>query len=266
MNILDQSVSHGQKTDQPNVRAILFDLGQTLVNFSNIHKTTIFRQSTRLSYDFLTKLNQPAGKYSVYCWRNLFALRVKMLRSWLTGNDFNAMALLKKLAEKTGVRLSEENWKNFVWLWYKPLSELASVEPDIIQTLSALKQKGIKLAVVSNTFIHSSAMNKHLAQLGILDLFDFTCYSYQLDFRKPDPRIFTATAEMIGEKVEDIMFVGDRLDNDVNPAVKVGMTAVLKSTSENASKKLPRRAFRVDTLAQLPGLVEKITSLFPVAG
>jgi putative hydrolase of the HAD superfamily len=109
------------------------------------------------------------------------------------------------------------------WLWYEPLSKVSKVESDIAETLAALKELGLKLGIVSNTFITGSSLDKHLEQLGILDFFPIRVYSYEFDFRKPDARIFKAAAEKVGERLENIMFVGDRVDKDVKAASKTGM-------------------------------------------
>ncbi|GAI71517.1 unnamed protein product, partial [marine sediment metagenome] len=84
---------------------------------------------------------------------------------------------------------------------------VSKVEPETADTLAALKNLGLKLGIVSNTFVNGSSLEKHLEQLGILDFFSVRIYSYEFDFRKPDARIFKAAAERIGEMLENILFV-----------------------------------------------------------
>ena len=43
---------------------------------------------------------------------------------------------------------------------------------------------------------------------------------------KPDPRIFEIALERAGCKVENAVMIGDRIDNDVVPAKKMGMKTV----------------------------------------
>lgn len=242
------------------IKAVLFDLGETLLSFGKVNATRLFRQGARLSYDFLKSLGQPVGSFKYYCWRNLMSLRINYWLSNITGRDFDALALSKKIGAKRGIKLDEQQWRHLAWLWYEPLSKVARAEPGTAETLSALKKRGLKLGIVSNTFVNSCSLEKHLKQLGILDFFGVRLYSYEFDFRKPDARIFKIAAERIGETLGNILFVGDHIDRDVKPAVKSGMQAVLKTAYTNAGKKTPKKAWKIDRLSELPALIEKINS------
>ncbi|MHC4462008.1 MAG: HAD family hydrolase [Planctomycetota bacterium] len=242
------------------IKAVLFDLGETLLNFGKVNTKQLFRKGARLSYDFLKSCGQPVGSFNYYYWRNLIALRTRHWLSNITAKDFNALLLLRGIGTKKGIRLDRQQWQHLAWLWYEPLSKIGKAEPKTKETLTTLKKMGLKLGIVSNTFVHSSSLEKHLEQLDILDFFAVRLYSYEFDFRKPDVRIFRAAAERIGEMLENIMFVGDRIDRDVKAAVRTGMYAVLKAAYTNAGKKVPEGAWKINRLSELPSLIEKINA------
>lgn len=242
------------------IKAVLFDLGETLLNFGKVKTTSLFLDGAKLSYDFLKDLNQPVVDFKLYCWRSLMSLQLYHFFSKITGNDFDALALLKKIGIKKGVKLNQEQWQHIAWLWYKPLSRFGQTEADIKDTLAALKNSGLKLGIVSNTFVHRSSLEKHLEQLGILDFFSVRLFSYEFNFRKPDPRIFITAADRIGERLPNIMFIGDRLNPDIKPALKLDMTAVLKYAYTNGRKKPPKGTYKIKHLAELPALIEKINA------
>ena len=242
------------------IRAVLFDFGETLLTFGKVNTARLFRQGARLSYDFLKSHGQPVGNFEYYCWRNLIALRVRRWLSNLTGRDFDALALLKKVGTKKGVKLGPQQWEHLAWLWYEPLSRIAQAEPNIAETLTALKKLGLKLGIVSNTFVNRCCLEKNLKQFGILDFFAVRLYSYEFGFRKPDTRIFKIAAEKIGEPPENILFVGDRIHEDVKAAIRIGMQAVLKIGPATASKKTPKGTWKIKQLAELPELVERINA------
>jgi HAD superfamily hydrolase (TIGR01549 family) len=242
------------------IKAVLFDLGETLLFFGKINTTELFRQGARLSYEFLKSCGQPVGNFNCYCWRNLITLRIQRWLSNITGKDFDALKLFKKIGAKRGVKLDEQQWRHFAWLWYEPLSKAGKAEPETADTLTALKNLGLKLGIVSNTFINSSSLDKHLEQLGILDLFSVRLYSYEFSFRKPDVRIFKAAAEKIGEALGNILFVGDHINRDVKGAVKTGMKAVLKEAYTNTGRKTPKGVWKISRLSELPALIEKINA------
>ncbi len=245
------------------IKAVLFDLGETLLNFGRIDKARIFGQGARLTYDFLKSCGQPAGSFRYYYWRNLLLLRIRFWLTGITRKDFDALVLLKKSGTKNGIKLSEQQWQHLAWLWYEPLSKVGRAEPKTKETLTILRELGLKLGIVSNTFVHSSSLDKHLQQLGILDFFPVRLYSYQFDFRKPDARIFRAAAERIGEMMENIMFVGDKINKDIKTSAKIGMKAVLKTAYTNAGEKTPKGAWKITHLAELPELIEKINADTP---
>jgi len=245
---------------ETRIKAVLFDLGETLLNFGKVNTTRVFRQSARLTYDFLQSCSQPVGNFRHYCWRNLIAIRVRCLWADITGRDFDALSLLKKAGTKRGFKLTEQQWRQLGWLWYEPLSKLAKIEPTLKLTLARLKEMGLKLGILSNTFISAGSLDRHLAQLGILDFFPFRLYSYQFDFRKPDVRIFQAAGEKMNEMLENILFVGDRIDKDIKPALKAGMRAALKSAYTNQGKKAPKGVPIINRISELPALVDRMNT------
>jgi FMN phosphatase YigB (HAD superfamily) len=212
------------------IKAVLFDLGETLLNFGQVNTTRLFRQGAISSYDFLKNSGQPVGSFNYYYWRNLIALRIWRWLSNITGRDFDTLALLRKAGTKRGVKLNPEQWRHLAWLWYEPLSKIGRAEPKTKETLAVLKNLGLKLGIVSNTFVNGCSLDKHLKQLGILDFFTVRVYSYEFDFRKP------------------------------KPAVKTGMQAVLKAAYTNAGKEPPKGAWKINRLCELPSLIEKINA------
>jgi len=245
------------------IKAVLFDLGETLLNFGKVNSTQLFRQGARLSYDFLKSCGQPVGNFEYYCWRNLIALRIRHLISNITKKDINSSALLRGIGTKKGIRLDAQQWRDFAWHWYEPLSKIATTEPKIKETLAAIRavrEPPLPLGIVSNTFVNAHSLEKHLKQLGLLDFFGVRVYSYEFDFRKPDVRIFKIAAERIGEPAERILYVGDHIDNDIKPALRIGMKAVLKDAYTNAGQTPPYGAHKITRLADLPALIQEINA------
>ena len=245
------------------IKAVLFDLGETLLDFGKVKTTRLFRQGARLSYDFLKSCGQPVGSFEYYCWSNLIALRFRHLISNITKNDINSSALLRGLGTKKGIKLDAQQWRHFAWLWYEPLSKIATTEPGLRETLAAVRavrEPPLQLGILSNTFVNAHSLEKHLKQLDLLDFFTVRMYSYEFDFRKPDIRIFKIAAERIGEAVENILYVGDRNDMDIIPALKIGMQPVLKAAYTNAGKTPPNGAFRITCISELPDLIKKINT------
>ena len=244
--------------DGRKIQAVLFDLGETLILFGRLRANEIFDRAARFSYDYLTARNQPVGSYRLYWLWNHIYIRLRLLSSFITGNDFDSLTTLKQYGRKKGFNLTEPQWEELNWQWYKPLAEKAKIEPDTHKTLAALKQAGLKLGILSNTFVHGSSLDRHLQQAGMLEYFDQRIYSYQYSFRKPDRRIFLEAARQIAADPACILFVGDRMDKDVRGAQNAGMIPVLKHAYTNKKKGVPGGVFRVQYLSELPELIQKL--------
>jgi len=242
------------------INAVLFDLGDTLLNFGKFKTTRLYRQGARSSYDYLESLGLPVGNFQYHCWQSMIHLYIRRWFFNMLGRDFDTLALLKKIGAKKGLKLDEQQWRHLAWLWYEPLRQISQSEPDIKETLTALKKQNLKLGVLSNTCVNACSLEQHMQELGILDFFTVRLYSYQFNFRKPDIRIFKAAADRIGEQPENILFVGDRINIDIEPALKTGMHAALKAAYTNEGKTVPDGAQKINHLSELPAMIQKINA------
>ena len=92
--------------------------------------------------------------------------------------------------------------------------------------LEALRKRGLKLAVVSNSFDPPALMRRDLADAGIAGRIDYAVFSSEVGRRKPDAEIFERALDVLGVPAEAALFVGDRLYEDVRGAAELGMTTV----------------------------------------
>ena len=241
------------------IQAILFDLGDTLINFGKVDKTAAIKQAARISYSYLKELGQPVGSLEWYFLHNMLEIRLRCLWSDITGKDFDSFDVMKKIGHRNGYHLTDEQWLEVNWLWYKPLAQLAFIEPDICDTFAKLKSMGLRLGILSNTFVGKEALDRHLSEIGILDMFEIRVYSCYHPYRKPDKRIFTDTAAKMGLKPEQILFVGDRIETDVAGSLAAGMRCVIKKSHANEGKTMPPQVIRIETISELPQLIEALT-------
>jgi HAD superfamily hydrolase (TIGR01549 family) len=255
-------LSEGKIKNQKSeiVKAVLFDLGETILEFGKVQTTRAFLEGAWATHAFLQAHGQPVACFPWYFLRNLVRLRIKYLMASIQRRDFDSMEVLKAAGVKLGVKLAPEQWEQFAWLWYEPLSRRATIEGDLPETLARLQRMGLKLGIVSNTFVTRASLAQHLRLLGLLDFFPVQLYSYEYHVRKPSTEIFRIAAAQIGEAAPNILFVGDRIDNDIRPALASGMRAALKEAHTNRGKKVPAAALKIRRLAELPALIGQINA------
>ena len=245
---------------QTPIKAVLFDLGETLILYGQVSRIRVFGQGARASYDFLKGQGQPLSPFPIYFLKNAARLRWQTLRSHWTGRDFDVLDLFQRVGARKGICLQPSHWERLAWQWYRPLAEVAVIEPGTSETLGSLQGMALKMGILSNTFVPASCLDRHLAELGLLDFLPVRLYSYEYRFRKPDPRFFRLAAERLGEPVEHILYVGDRIDWDVRPALRLGMHVVLKLAYTSAGRAVPSGARTIQHLAELPMLVSRINA------
>jgi putative hydrolase of the HAD superfamily len=117
---------------------------------------------------------------------------------------------------------------------------------------------GLKLGIVSNTFVHRDTLRQHLRQVGLDEFFPVQLYSYEYPWRKPDARLFQEASRQIGVAPDKTLFVGDRVDTDVNGALAAGMIPVFKRMAINRNLRVPEGAIVINKLAELPAVVESL--------
>jgi len=95
---------------------------------------------------------------------------------------------------------------------------------DVLEAVSALEASGLALGIVSN---FEAWLEDLLATLGVRDRFPVRVISGLEGIEKPDARIFELALERIGADAADAVYVGDNPEFDVEPARAIGMLPVL---------------------------------------
>jgi HAD superfamily hydrolase (TIGR01509 family) len=93
--------------------------------------------------------------------------------------------------------------------------------------LDSLRGRGLKTGLVANAWPEPGRLLRRDAEeLGVAERMDAMVFSTDVGARKPDPAIFLAALAELGVDPVDALYVGDRLDVDVQGAANVGMTTV----------------------------------------
>jgi putative hydrolase of the HAD superfamily len=99
-----------------------------------------------------------------------------------------------------------------------------SMRPGAIETLSKLRARKFRLAIISN---FDRRLHAVLDGLGITALVDGVFLSVEVGVAKPDPRIFEHAARSLGLEPCQLLHVGDSVMADAAGAVSAGWSAAL---------------------------------------
>jgi FMN phosphatase YigB (HAD superfamily) len=153
---------------------------------------------------------------------------------------FTLMALVG-----AAIARGESHRRAFEWLGIAPAPRgftAAAFYPDAVPTLAALREQGFVVGAVGNmAVVHEDAVRPHV---------DFVASSERWGVEKPSPEFFARVRDAAG--CEDVTYVGDRVDNDVAPALAFGMSAVhIRRGPWGHLHETPPGARRIDSLSEL---------------
>jgi putative hydrolase of the HAD superfamily len=110
---------------------------------------------------------------------------------------------------------------DLLWRW---------IIPGVPEALQAMRDAGLRLAVVSNA---DGTVDASLTARGLRDHFDVVADSHVVGHQKPDPRIFAHALEACGADPARTLHVGDLYAADVVGARAVGVHPVLLDPFED---------------------------------
>jgi putative hydrolase of the HAD superfamily len=127
------------------------------------------------------------------------------------------------------------------------------VDADALQVLSWLGTHGIKRALCSNAPFPPEMMRRQVDANGVGELMDAVLFSSEHGRRKPAPEIYRAALAALGVSADRALFVGDRMREDYEGPLSIGMRAVIYTA--HASEVPPAGIPTIASLTELPGLL-----------
>ena len=116
---------------------------------------------------------------------------------------------------------------------------------DALPAIAELRSRGLVVGAVGNTPLEVEEMlRRHVDLVGS---------SVRWGVEKPAPAFFERIVEEAGIAAAEVAYVGDRVDNDIEPALAAGMVAVhLRRGPWGYLREPPTEAIRIGSLRELP--------------
>ena len=202
---------------------MLFDLGNTLVSYYRASDfTPILRESIDSLCDFL------AEQKSVVADRDLAFQHAIELNT--EDPSYHVRPLAGRLVEIFGeYELANTDLIEMCDIFLRPIFRLGTLDPHALPTLAALRRKGIRTAIVSNT-PWGSPSERWAAELhrhSLTEAVDAVVFCVDVGWRKPAPQIFQRALSLLDANARDSVFVGDDPRQDVAGAERSGLRAIL---------------------------------------
>lgn len=232
------------------IRAVLFDLGDTLfrlhpMDFASAHRQFARLLSERCGLD-VHAAETATADVSVRL-RETFRERQQSGSTAEPSIAESALPLLSRFgadARWLANALDEAFGEADIARWDAPPGRPMEVRRFI--------DSGFRVAFVSNTQTPPVLMRRRLAEFGLLELAEVAVFSVEVGQRKPGERIYRAALEALDMPPESAVFVGDRVREDVLGPQSLGMQAVL--THEFRQEDLAK--------AQPAGVIQSLAALW----
>lgn len=129
--------------------------------------------------------------------------------------------------------------------------------PDVRPCLTELRERGYFVGIAGN---QTARAGRFIRELSLPT--DLIATSDDWEVSKPSVEFFNTLVEVSGHSRSEILYVGDRLDNDIAPAISAGLTAawlrrgpwglILEpNVAPQSTRLFAEPTLRIDNLAQL---------------
>jgi len=213
-------------------RAILFDLGGTLleqVEFDpragQVRLLELATANPRGAT--LDALHEAAETLST-------EMNDRRYASWI---EFPATAMTRLIYERFGITF-EQSAQQLELEFMRAAAQMRP-EPHVFKALDRVEERGLPVAVLSNTAFTGIALEDELERHGFAGRFCFVMASADYGFRKPHPDLFVTAAGRLGLAPDDIWYIGDSLAFDMAGARSAGLRTVWYNRAEGAEDGTP---------------------------
>lgn len=245
--------------DRKKIKAVLFDLGYTLIYFQGDFSQTVFDSYLVLA-DHLKELGCDIDRQS-------FAERFsKQMNMYYQKRDVDLLelpvdSLVEQVLSELGQKyLPAKFLREAMNKMYLATESHWHIEEDTYLTLKTLTRLGFKLGLISNAS-DSWDVNNLINNHKLRPYFSTILISADEGIRKPNPKLFLKAASEMGVTPSETVMVGDTIEADVLGAHQCGMKAIWISRRKEMPDILAddpslRPDAEIKTLQELPEVLQ----------
>jgi len=130
---------------------------------------------------------------------------------------------VRALLGEFGIEVNDDELLRFLEAEHAAWAPARQLAATTHALLESLRERGLKLGLVSNAIDPPGLLHRDLEQLGVAQRLDVAVFSSEVGRRKPDPSIFELALTQLGVVPERALMVGDSVANDIAGARALGM-------------------------------------------
>ncbi len=236
------------------IRAVLFDLGGTLLEFNHLSWLEWERAGLEGAHAALS-----ARGYTLPLETFIARFEDSLPERWEQaargGPNLRLADVIRETALACGVTPADDEIEAAIAAYIAPLDANVVAYDDALDTLADLRRQGSKIGLISNTMWPGAYHLREMERTGILPYFDHTAFSADVGLWKPQPAIYRLSLEALGVSAEEAIYVGDMPAYDIVGAQHAGVRAVYKRNTGSPPLDGIVPDAEIDRLEELPGLI-----------
>lgn len=208
------------------VQAVIFDWGGTLTPWHEVDLPEQWRVYAREVHGI------PVGSDAVSSadLAEAHALADRLMAAeesvWRRGREDHSSAAIADVLAAAGVDADHDRHLLALAAYRRFWEPHTWTDPQVRPLWEGLRDRGLRVGVLSNTIWTREYHREIFARDGVLDLIDGDVYSSEIDHVKPHPEAFRAACRAVGVEPEAAVYVGDRIFEDVHGPQQLGMRAI----------------------------------------
>jgi putative hydrolase of the HAD superfamily len=208
----------------PSTQAVLFDYGGTLVTFA--YPTEELLEVLRL---FRPRIEASLGVPTPEAEKILHDVLVPLEEfvGSMSEDEVDYMDVYRDTWHRAGLRLPDGLLHEILDAEQRCWDRAVRLDPDAMEVLAWLRERGIRCGICSNAPFPPAMMRRQLESNGIAEQVDAIVFSSEVGRRKPAPEVYRAALDAIGAEAARTLFIGDRVREDYEGPVGLGMRAVI---------------------------------------
>jgi putative hydrolase of the HAD superfamily len=246
------------------IRAVLFDLGGTLLDFNPQRRPWLEWERAGLehahTYLLARGYHLPLDAFIAHC---VDSLPARWERATQGGPNLRLGDVLCEACAACGVAPAADEIDEAIARYVAPLDAQIEAYADALDTLVALRGRGLAMGLVSNTMWPGEYHRRELERFGLRPYLDHCVFSADVGLWKPQPGVYHLCLDALGVPAHQAVFVGDRPEHDVLGAQRAGMRGIHKRNGGPRSQDV-RPDAEIENLAELPGVIERLLDGQPV--
>lgn len=237
------------------VEAVLFDLDKTLIHVTGRGVLGFLDEAARAMHEGLYRQGRISDDPTRYIRRLRSSLLRALLWSRIRRREVHLPAVFRRVHRRLRMDWYESDETDLAAGLAPIFRRYYATDPQAASVLKVLHRSGVRMGLVSNTMLPRSVIDDYLEANGLIGFLPVRVLSSEAEFKKPDPRIFRMALTQLGASAEHAVFVGDRVDNDIRGAKRVGMGTVLLRPGPPDPRRTREADCVVRSLAVLPSLL-----------